>query len=177
MNLHAIDEDDLFEELTEELGNKSKSDGLSNFLNETLDEALFLQKEVFHWALPVAHLILFILGSCMLFVASTNLQGKKSYAYMLAVSSLFVVFSLGLDFASGFGSLRAMHSLVGQEDSKFKGWTFGSGNEVHFADALYFVHLASAILGIVFALSMAGLFVGAVGPNKKSGYKGVHQSV
>ena len=166
-NMYAHDEDDLPEELSEELKNPS-SDDIGNFLNDTLHQARHLQTEVFHYTVPLVQLVLFILGGAMLFTASTNIAPRKSYRYLLVLAFLLIVFAMGLMFATAFGSLQALHGLVNEEDSQLPSWAINNNNDsIHFADRLYSIQVAQAVMVISFAISMGLMFAGGLKPKRK----------
>lgn len=166
MNMYAHDEDDLREELSKELKNPS-SDYISNFLNDTLHQARHLQMDVFHYTVPLVQLVLFTLGGAMFFTASTNIASKKSYRYLLVLSFLFIVFAMGLMFATAFGSLQALHGLVNGEGSQLPSWAINNNDSIHFADRLYFIQVAQAVMVICFAIFMGLMFAGGVKPKRK----------
>ncbi|KAI9794465.1 MAG: hypothetical protein M1833_000378 [Piccolia ochrophora] len=113
-NMRDKDIDDLSEAFWEGLTLTAPAQAyLESFLNGTaLSSAKHLQADVFHWAPPVTHLILFTISGCMLAVASTNPTPKRSYKLMLVVAVLFSGFALACAFIATVGSVQVLNGLL-----------------------------------------------------------------
>ncbi len=168
MNMYAHDENDLAEELSEELKNPSGND-IKEFLKDTLHQAHYIQKNAFHYAIPLAQLVLFGLGGGMLLTASTSIAlNRSSYRSILIVAFLFLIFAMGTMFATAFGSIQALHKLFNGEDSKMPSWTFNNNQDsIHFAQQLYYFQLAQASAATAFSVSAGVMFAKGIKPNRK----------
>lgn len=168
--MNSYDEDDLVEEFLEDMkfgpNINLETSPAGTFLSAILPVARNLQKDVFHWSLPVFHLVLFVIGGAMLFVASTKTIAKKSYTYMLVLAVLSTAFALALGFSMAIGSLQALRGLVDSKGSGSQGWTLDGNISLHSADRLYYLQVAQASMTSLFSVFMGVMFIGASGRPK-----------
>ena len=159
-NMRDKDIDSLSEELWEDLTLTDDAQAqLKTSLNETLPLARHLQEDVFHWAPPVFHLVLFTISGMMLFVAVTNSSSKRPYKSMVLLAVLFSGFALALAFVATIGSLQALNGLVDGDESKKTQW-LGGNIFVYRAGSLYYVQAIQVSLVAIFYTLMGIIFVG-----------------
>ncbi|CAO2656098.1 Nn.00g049010.m01.CDS01 [Neocucurbitaria sp. VM-36] len=115
MNMHGQDLEDLQEDFSEGMP-PEVMERLQAFLNQTLPISRHLQKDVFHWSIPLAGWILFLIGGIVLFALGINPTTKRAFKAMLTFAILMSAFALALVFTSNLGSTYSMKAL-GLEDS------------------------------------------------------------
>jgi hypothetical protein len=113
VNMRGHDEDDLSEEFWEGFDLDTPA---MNSLNATLNEILplvrHLQKDVFNYAAPLAHVVLFVVSAIMLGVAAVGSSARRGYRVALVLAVIVSAFALSLALDTALGSARALNALI-----------------------------------------------------------------
>lgn len=159
MNMRAKDDDDLSDQLLDDwsVTDAARAE-LNAALNETLPLARHLQRDVFLYSPPTAHLVLFLISGIMLFVASTNTSPKRGYKFALILAVLFGAFALTMVYLSAIGSQKALNALVDGNDRKE---TQGLSGDVFVrrAGKLYAVQMGQLVCVSLFYILMGFMFL------------------
>jgi hypothetical protein len=136
---------------------------LKNSLNQTVSYARHLQTDIFGWAVPVSHIVLFAISSIMLGVGATNAGPKRAYKTVLVIAVLMAAFSLALVFTSTLGTQQAINALVDGESNKDQllvtDITHGSEYLLR-GKALSYVQGAQLTFVTLFFVSMGIMYIG-----------------
>ena len=118
-NMYGQDLEDLQEEFTEDMKDipPEVQERLQVFLNQTLPISRHLQKDVFHWSIPLAGWILFLIGGIMLFSLAINPSIKRAFKATLTLAIFIGAFALALAFTSTLGSTYSIKALGVEDDS------------------------------------------------------------
>jgi hypothetical protein len=112
-NLYSLDPDDVEEEFIEEFPVASDIKAhLKASLNQTLPLVRHLQKDVFHWSIPLFSVILFFIGGMLLLTLAISPNSKRVYKFWLVLALMLAAFAFALAFTSALGSKYAMKELV-----------------------------------------------------------------
>lgn len=158
VNMRGHDEDDLSEEFWEGFVLDTPAmNSLKATLNETLPLVQHLQKDVFNYAAPLAHVVLFVVSAIMLGVAAVGSSARRGYKIALVLAILVSAFALSLALDTALGSARALNALVdgnGDTDGRKR----YDGLYINRAGLLGHIQAIQVSIVAVFYVTMGGMY-------------------
>ncbi|KAL2786907.1 hypothetical protein BJX66DRAFT_341693 [Aspergillus keveii] len=139
-----------------DLNSRSTSEYVQDQLNTTLPIVDHLQDDVFHWPVPVIHVVLFMLSGAMLFVACAGSSRRRAWKGLLVLVLALSAFSLALSLATVLSTLSSMNAILEGSLSR---------DDLEIADGLYLSRgttLQAMQTGLVVIVTLFYVFMGVL---------------
>ncbi|KAL2838258.1 hypothetical protein BJY01DRAFT_251059 [Aspergillus pseudoustus] len=126
-------------------------------LNTTLPIVDHLQDDVFHWPVPVIHVLLFTLSGAMLFAACAGTSRRKAWKGLLVFVLTLSAFSLALSLATVLGTLQAMNALL-EGSLSTDDLELENGVYLSRGTAMHAIQTGLVVIVVLFYVLMGSLF-------------------